>query len=170
MASVMGGLLRNDEIIGVNLATRYVTGASGEHLQVDHATMAFEAWPMFAIDQHANPICLRATLIALALTTAGCASTGTFALSDRQLADAESRAPFLESMALEAEGIHGTFLPSHWRGGRCRWSDQPDIAVCAVQYRHYRTGPLLHATVRYERDEDGGWRWLGPVSEKTPVP
>ena len=123
---------------------------------------------MFATAQHANLIRLRATLIALALTTAGCASTGTFALSGRQLAEAEQIAFDRESAQLEAEGIHGTFLPAQWRGGRCRWSDQPDIAVCVVQYRHYRTGPLFHATVRYERDERGGWRWLGPVSEKTP--
>jgi hypothetical protein len=125
---------------------------------------------MPAADPRTNAMALRATLLVFASTMAGCASTETFTLSGQQLADAESQAQFLEGQAMEAEGLGATFLPSHWRGGRCRWSDTPNIAVCAVQYRHYARGPLFHATVRYERDEGGGWRWLGPVSEKTPAP
>jgi hypothetical protein len=107
--------------------------------------------------------------MAIVLTMTGCVSTETFPLSGRQLADAESRAQFLEGMALEAEGISATFPTSQWRGGRCRWSDQPNIAVCAVKYRHSASSPWLHATVRYERGE-GGWRWLGPGSAKAPTP
>jgi hypothetical protein len=142
----------------------------GERHQVDDATATFEAWPMLETGRRSNPLGLRATLVAMALAMTGCASTGTFALSGQQLADAESEAQFLEGRALEAEGLSATFLMSHWQDGRCRWSDKPNIAVCAVRYRHYAKGPLLHATVRYERDEGGGWRWLGPVSEKTPAP
>jgi len=108
--------------------------------------------------------------MAIVLTMTGCVSMETFPLSGRQLADAESRAQFLEGMALEAEGISATFPTSQWRGGRCRWGDQPNIAVCAVEYRHSTSSPWLHATVRYERGEGGGWRWLGPVSAKAPTP
>jgi hypothetical protein len=125
---------------------------------------------MLETGRRSNLLGLRATLVAMALAMTGCASTGTFALSGQQLADAESEAQFLEGRALEAEGISATFLVSHWQGGRCHWSDKPNIAVCAVRYRHYAKGPLLHATARYERDEGGGWRWLGPVSDKTPAP
>ena len=125
---------------------------------------------MIEAHQRLNAMSLRATLMALVLTIGGCASTETFALSGRELADAEDRAQFLESVALEAEGISGTFLASQWQGGRCHWSDTPNIAVCAVQYRHYTRGPWLRATVRYKRDEDGRWRWLGPASDKTGTP
>jgi len=120
---------------------------------------------MSETDQRSNLTGLRATLLALALTMAGCASTETFTLSGQDLADVESEAHFLEGQALEADGIHGTFLASQWRGGRCHWSERPNVAVCAVQYRHYAGRPWLHATVLYERNEGGGWRWLGPTSE-----
>ena len=122
---------------------------------------------MSQTDQCASLMGLRATLLALALTMAGCASAETFALSSQELADAESQAQFLEGLALEADGIHGTFPSSQWLDGRCHWSDTPNVAVCAVQYRHYTRGPLLQARVRYEREENGGWRWLGPASDKT---
>ena len=98
----------------------------------------------------------------LILAVAGCAKLPSFTISAREQARAEQDSFDRQAQQMEAEGIHGTFLPTRWSHGECHWTPNPNVAVCRTRVRSRGAKEWTPLMMAYQREADGSWSSLGP--------
>lgn len=100
----------------------------------------------------------------LILAIAGCAKLPSFTISAREQARAEQDAFALQAQQMEAEGIHGAFLPTRWSHGECHWTQEANVAVCRTRVRARGAKAWTPVMMAYRREADQSWTSLGPRS------
>ena len=111
-----------------------------------------------------NKDALRLGMTVLAMAVAGCAKLPSFTISAREQTRAEQDLFERQARELEAEGIHGTFLPMRWSHGECHWTQEPSVAVCRTRVRSQGAKKWTPLMMAYRREADGSRTYLGPRS------
>ncbi len=100
----------------------------------------------------------------LILGVAGCAKLPSFTISAREQARAEQDAFDRQGQQMEAEGLHGTFIPKRWSHGECHWTQEANVAVCRTRVRARGAKAWTPVMMAYRREADQSWTSLGPRS------